>query len=91
MIKVRNLNKSFIVGNKSKRVLKDINLDFKKGNIYLIKGISGCGKTTLLNILAGLDTEFDGDVFFYKSNIKKIEVLVVDIEEMLAILRNKVY
>ena len=45
---VKNLSKSYDGVN---QVIKDFSFDFEKGKIYVIKGISGCGKTTLLNIL----------------------------------------
>ena len=41
-------------------VLKDISYTFEGGKLYVIKGISGCGKTTLLNILGGLDVLYEG-------------------------------
>ena len=55
-IRLENLNKSF----DGRPVLKDITYTFESGKLYVIKGVSGCGKTTLLNILGGVDTEYDG-------------------------------
>jgi ABC-type lipoprotein export system ATPase subunit/ABC-type antimicrobial peptide transport system permease subunit len=51
MLETKNLSKSY--GNK--QVLKDISLTFVEGEIVFVVGKSGCGKTTLLNILGGLD------------------------------------
>jgi ABC-type lipoprotein export system ATPase subunit len=45
-------------------ILKNINYEFKKGNFYVITGKSGCGKTTLLNILSLSDFNYEGDVFY---------------------------
>lgn len=45
-------------------VLKDINLDVKEGELVSILGSSGCGKTTLLRIVAGLEYASSGDVYF---------------------------
>jgi putative ABC transport system ATP-binding protein/lipoprotein-releasing system ATP-binding protein len=52
-----HLNKSF-----AKPVLRDLSYTFESGRLYVIKGISGCGKTTLLNILGGIDAEYEGEV-----------------------------
>jgi sulfonate transport system ATP-binding protein len=45
-------------------VLKDIELSVAAGSFVAITGPSGCGKTTLLNIVAGLDRNFEGSVVF---------------------------
>ena len=56
-LKLEHLSKSF-----REPVLKDISFCFEAGRLYVIKGISGCGKTTLLNILGGIDTEYEGSI-----------------------------
>lgn len=43
-------------------VIKNISYKFEKGKIYVLKGVSGCGKTTLLNIMGGLDSDFEGEL-----------------------------
>ena len=43
-------------------VIKNVSYTFESGKMYVIKGVSGCGKTTLLNIIGGIDTEFSGAV-----------------------------
>lgn len=58
MIRIRNLSKQY----NGEKVLDAISMDFVEGNLYVLKGVSGCGKTTLLNIIAGLDTDFEGTV-----------------------------
>jgi ABC-type nitrate/sulfonate/bicarbonate transport system ATPase subunit len=45
-----------------KTVLEDLVLDVPAGSFTVLFGPSGCGKTTTLNLLAGLDTDFDGEV-----------------------------
>lgn len=46
------------------KVLKQVNINLKKGSINLIYGKAGSGKTTLLNILAGLDKASQGNVYY---------------------------
>src|ERR1700722_5948997 len=43
--------------------LRDILLTINPGEFLCVVGGSGCGKTTLLRIIAGLETDFEGDVF----------------------------
>ncbi|GKY99700.1 hypothetical protein MPSEU_000924000 [Mayamaea pseudoterrestris] len=49
-----------ILPDKSKTLLKDINLSFYPGAKIGVVGLNGSGKSTLLKIMAGIDTEFDG-------------------------------
>ncbi|MBW6454215.1 MAG: ABC transporter ATP-binding protein, partial [Methyloprofundus sp.] len=46
----------------SKQVIKDLQLNLVNNEFVCLVGSSGCGKTTLLNILAGLDTKFSGNI-----------------------------
>lgn len=55
---------------KTEHVLKDVSLDFEKGKITAIFGPSGCGKTSLLNIISGLDRDYDGSVLFLNKELK---------------------
>ena len=54
MLSVRNLSKSFS-GPRAKTVLQDINLELAAGDYVAVMGESGIGKSTLLNLIAGLD------------------------------------
>lgn len=49
-----------VLPDKSKTILKDINLSFYPGAKIGVVGLNGSGKSTLLKIMAGVDTEFDG-------------------------------
>lgn len=62
IIHVEHLNKRFLVDRKPMEVLRDINLDIKKGEFITIVGHSGCGKSTLLKIICGLVDYQDGIV-----------------------------
>jgi len=56
-------HKAFSGSNGTLLALKDILLTINPGEFVCIVGGSGCGKTTLLRIIAGLETEFEGAVF----------------------------
>lgn len=56
-IQLRNLTKKY-----EKDVIKQVSYTFEAGKLYVIKGVSGCGKTTLMNIIGGVDKAFEGEV-----------------------------
>ena len=60
MLELRNISKRF----GDKQILSDFNLTIHEGNILAIVGPSGGGKTTLLRMLAGLETIDSGEVFY---------------------------
>lgn len=60
IIIIENLTKLFPVGNGEFTALKNLNLEFKKGEFAGIVGPSGSGKTTLLNIIGSLDSPTEG-------------------------------
>ncbi len=65
MIKIRNLTKKY----NDKIILNNLDLDILKGEVVLVTGKSGVGKTTLLNIIANIDEDYKGEV---KINSDKI-------------------
>ncbi|WP_107687358.1 ABC transporter ATP-binding protein [Campylobacter concisus] len=64
MIEILNLSKHFFINDKRIDVLKELNLTIKKDKITVILGRSGCGKTTLLRLIAGLDGVSLGEINF---------------------------
>ncbi len=62
MLQLKNIYKSYIIGEEKQQVLKDINITFRKNEFVSILGASGSGKTTLLNIIGGLDVYDSGDL-----------------------------
>jgi sulfonate transport system ATP-binding protein len=61
ILEIKNLSKSYIVDKKELQVLSNINITIPPGEFVSIVGSSGCGKTTLLRIVLGLETKYDGD------------------------------
>ncbi len=53
-------------------VLRDLSLDFEKGEMYCIVGRSGAGKTTLLSILSGLASPDSGSILYEGRDIKNV-------------------
>ncbi len=68
MIQIENLYKDI---NKQE-ILKDINLDIKKGEVVILKGVSGSGKSTLLSLIAALDKPTKGKVVIDNEPIHKL-------------------
>ena len=64
-INISNLNKRF----GENEILNDLNLTIKSGEKIALIGENGCGKTTLLNIIAGIDGDYDGNLSIRK-NVK---------------------
>lgn len=64
MIEISNLSKHFFIHGKKIEVLKELNLSVKKDKITVILGRSGCGKTTLLRLIAGLESLSLGEIKF---------------------------
>ena len=69
MIKIEHLAKSF--GERT--VFQDINLQFAAGKVYALIGNSGCGKTTLLNILSKLEPYDKGSISYRGQELKQIK------------------
>lgn len=70
-LELKNVNKYYKTNEKNCHVLKDINLSFEKGEMVSIIGESGSGKSTMMNIIGGLDSRFLGNLFIEGDNIRK--------------------
>ena len=69
MISVEHLTKSF--GQRT--VFQDLSLQFTEGKVYALIGNSGCGKTTLLNILAKIEPYEKGSISYQGQELKQIK------------------
>ncbi len=64
-ISLKNIHKSF----DSTEVVKDVNLEIQSGELFFLLGSSGCGKTTLLRMLAGFYEPTGGEIYFGEKKI----------------------
>lgn len=83
IITLENVTKSYPVGEGEFTALKDINLEFKKGEFAGVVGPSGSGKTTMLNIIGSLDSPTQGEATVLGKKISKLS------HKESALLRNK--
>lgn len=67
--RLKNLSKSY----EERSIFKNIDLEIKNCEITVVLGKSGCGKTTLMRILSGLDKDITGEVGFYDEREVKVE------------------
>ena len=81
----KEICKEYTIGKTSIRVLNGVNLDVKKGEILIILGASGAGKSSLLHILGILDTPTSGHVSFKGENLSIIG------QKKLAEKRNRIF
>ncbi len=64
IISLRNVIKNFGSGDMEVKVLKGLNLDIREGEFLVVLGESGCGKSTMLNIVGGMDRLTEGEFIF---------------------------
>ena len=72
LMTVRNIKKSFKNGDITTQVLKGINFDVYKGEFLCLLGESGCGKSTMLNVLGGLLNFDDGNLTFNGESLNNL-------------------
>ena len=73
MLELKNITKIYETANEKVEALKGISLKFRKSEFVSILGQSGCGKTTLLNIIGGLDRYTSGDLIINGKSTKKFK------------------
>lgn len=69
ILTVKNISKSYKIGNAQVHALKSTTLEIKKGEIVVVIGKSGSGKSTLLNVLGGLIVPDSGEVLLDGKNL----------------------
>ncbi len=71
-IRFHEITKTFREGERERAVLQGVNVQIARGEFVAIVGRSGSGKSTFLNLLAGLDTPTRGDIFIDGANVAKL-------------------
>ena len=70
-IELKNVKKTYIVGDKSFNALDGVDLKINQGEFVVILGPSGAGKSTLLNLLGGMDKVTSGSIIIGEKDISK--------------------
>lgn len=72
ILQMKNISKIYKNQGNEIKVVEDINLNIEKGSFVCILGHSGCGKTTLLNIIAGFENKTSGKVIINGEEVSEI-------------------
>ena len=71
-LELHNIHKAYTLNHHENVILKDINLSFDRGEFISILGESGGGKSTLMNIIGGLDHQYEGDVLIEGESLRSM-------------------
>ncbi|MBR2991201.1 MAG: ABC transporter ATP-binding protein [Solobacterium sp.] len=72
ILKLEDISYGYIDGGYRRDILKNLSYDFERGTFYTILGPSGSGKTTLLSIMAGLDKQEEGKIYYDGQDVDEI-------------------
>lgn len=73
MLSLKQIVKDYVTGDETVHALKGVDLEFRENEFVSILGQSGCGKTTLLNIIGGLDRYTSGDLIINGRSTKEFK------------------
>ena len=73
MLQLNGITKNYLSGDNEVKALKGIDLEFRESEFVSILGQSGCGKTTMLNIIGGLDRYTSGDLVINGKSTKQFK------------------
>ena len=74
IIKIDNVSYRYADADANDYVFKNISYDFELGKVYAIRGKSGSGKTTLLSLICGLETKYEGNIYYNNKLLSKINL-----------------
>jgi putative ABC transport system ATP-binding protein len=83
LLQIKNVSKEYQVGKETIHALREVKLDIFEGEILALVGPSGSGKSSLLNMIGGLDTPTTGDILVGNSALNKLK------DKELSIYRNQ--
>lgn len=84
MIKLENVTRLYQMGEETIRAADGISLHIKKGDFVALRGASGSGKSTIMNIIGCLDRQYSGQYFLNNQDVSRLS------EDELAAVRNRV-
>lgn len=70
MLKLKNITKKY-----DREIFKNLSIEFPSSGLVLIVGRSGSGKTTLINLILGVDLDYEGEVIYNNSVLRKKDIL----------------
>lgn len=70
VLKISHLTKKYHTKEKEIHAIKNIDLEIEKGEFICLVGSSGCGKSSLLNIISGLEKQSSGEIYFANKDYK---------------------
>lgn len=73
MLSLKNIVKDYPIGGDTVHALRSVDIDFRENEFVAVLGQSGCGKTTLLNIIGGLDKYTSGDLIINGKSTKEFK------------------
>ena len=73
MLEIKNIVKDYATGSETVHALRDVSICFRESELVAVLGHSGCGKTTLLNIIGGLDSYTSGDLIINGKSTKQFK------------------
>ncbi len=90
ILKIENLNKTYHSLKGEVLTIKDFSLDIKENSFISIIGTSGCGKSTILNIISNLDKDYEGNIIFDRDRIVGYMLQDDSLFEWLTVLENAI-
>src|SRR3954453_7286862 len=72
LVSGRGIHKTYILGQRSLKVLRGVDVELQKGDFLALRGASGAGKSTLLHLLGGLDVPTKGEIRLGSRDLSKL-------------------
>ncbi len=73
-VRCRGVTKAYVTGSTTVHALRGIDLDVKRGELFMLVGPSGCGKTTLISVMAGILDQTEGECTVFGEDLRHMPV-----------------